>query len=130
MPLLSDLDSIDLAILKAIARVPEISTRDIESTVYLSRTQVLRRLQRLEERELITKSGQGVGVTFRYFLSSQITVEDVEQENQTRLLLNRDPIAREALSLLLQGIQGFCDQVAAATNYLSEVVGRIEAILK
>lgn len=130
MPLLSDLDSIDLAILKVIARQPEILTRDIESTVYLSRTQVLRRLQRLEERELITKSGQGVGVTFRYSLSGLITAEDVEQENQARLLLNRDPIAREALSLLLQGVQGFCDSVGAATNHLSEVVGRIEAILK
>ncbi len=126
----SDLDSIDLAILKAIARQPEILTRDIEHIVYLSRSQVLRRLQRLEERELITKSGEGAGVAFRYSLSSLVTAEDVEQENQTRLLTNRDPIAREVLILLLQGMQGFCDQTAAATNYLSEVIGRIEAILK
>lgn len=130
MPLPSDLDSIDLAILKAIARQPEILTREIETNVYLSRTQVLRRLQRLEERELITKIGQFAGQAFRYSLSSQITQEDVEQENQARLLLNRDPIAREVLGLLLQGIQAFCDQTAAATNNLSEVVGRIEAILK
>lgn len=128
MPVPSDLDSIDLAILKAIARQPEILTREIESIVYLSRTQVLRRLQRLEERELITKSV--AGQAFRYSLSSLVTAEDVEQENQTRLLTNRDPIAREVLTLLLQGMQGVCDQTAAATNYLSEVIGRIEAILK
>ena len=123
MPLPDNLDSTDLIILRAIAEQPEITTGEIESKVYLSRTQVLRRLKELERRGLIIRADGTPGTPYHYTLSSQVTPEEIEQFDQARLSTNRDPVAREALSIILQGIQIICDT-------LGDMAGRIENILR
>mgnify|MGYP000663317960 CR=1 FL=1 len=123
MPLPDNLDSTDLIILRAIAEQPEITTGEIESKVYLSRTQVLRRLKELERRGLITRADGIPGRAYHYTLSPQVTPEEIEQFDQARLSTNRDPVAREALSIILQGIQIICDT-------LGDMAGRIENILR
>lgn len=119
----ANLDSIDLAILLAIANRQDISTSQIESTVYLSRAQTLRRLRQLEDANLIVRKDGVPGQTYRYELSSGITPSDVQQANERRLSTNRDPVSRECLEILVQGLQAIADQIA-------EISGRIEGILK
>lgn len=121
--LLPPLDSIDLAILKAIGNKPDITTREIESIVYLTRSQVLRRLKQLQEQGLVIKKNGVPGQTYYYELSSDVTPEDIERANQRRLTTLRDPVAREALEVLLQGIR-------LISNLLAEMATRIENILK
>lgn len=123
MPLPPDLDSIDLSILGRIARAPEITTGEIQSTVYLSRTQLLRRLQRLESQGLITRSNSIPGQPYRYTLSPQVTPEEIEQYNEARLSQGRDPIAREALMVVVQVTQSIIDALA-------EMVTRLETIIR
>lgn len=121
--LLPSLDSIDLLILVAIAGRQDISTSQIESIVYLSRAQTLRRLKQLEDANLIVRKDGVPGQTYRYELSPGITPSDVQQANLIRLNTSRDPVSRECLEILVQGMQALADQVA-------ELSGRIESILK
>jgi predicted transcriptional regulator len=114
--LLEDLDSIDLGILRAIAAKPDITTREIESIIRFSRVQVLRRLRQLRERGLIIKKNGTPGQTYYYELSSNVTPQEIEQYNQARLNTSRDPVAREALEVLLAGMQ--------------MIVGQLESILR
>lgn len=107
MLLSSDLDSVDLAILRTIANQPLVSTREIEAAVFLSRAQVLRRIRSLEDAGLVDIKDGGIGQPFRYRLSPAVTLEEIERFNQLRLTTNCDPVAREALSLLLQGLRKF-----------------------
>jgi DNA-binding Lrp family transcriptional regulator len=118
-----DLDSTDLAILMAITNRQDISTSQIESIVYLSRAQTLRRLKQLEDANLIVRKDGVPGQTYRYELGPGITPEDVQQANLRRLSTNRDPVSRECLLILVQGMQAIADQIA-------EISGRIEGILK
>ncbi len=118
-----DLDSTDLAILLAIASRQDISTSQIESIVYLSRAQTLRRLKQLEDANLIVRRDGVPGQTYRYELGPGITPSDVQQANSRRLSTNRDPVSRECLLILVQGMQALADQIA-------EISGRIEGILK
>ncbi len=48
---------------------------------------------------------------------------DVQQANSIRINTNRDPVSRECLEILVQGMQALADQIA-------EISGRIEGILK
>lgn len=121
--LLPSLDSIDLLILVAIAGRQDISTSQIESIVYLSRAQTLRRLKQLEDANLIVRKDGVPGQTYRYELSPGITPSDVQQANLIRLNTSRDPVSRECLEILVQGMQAISDQIA-------EISGRIEGILK
>lgn len=118
MPLPRNLDATDLVILRAIAQKPEITTREVEFQAYLSRTQTLRRLQRLELDGLITKKN-GRTKAYHYTLNPNVDIDQLHQD----LNIYQDPVAREALELLLQGIQAICD-------ILADVAGRIETILK
>lgn len=118
-----DLDSTNLAILRAVASKQDITTREIENMIYLSRSQVLRRLKQLEEQGLILKRNGLRGKAYHYMLSSDVTPQDIEQFTQARLTQNRDPVAREALEILLQGMLSLIDQLA-------ELTGRIDSILK
>lgn len=119
----SDLDSTDLAILMAIASRQDISTSQIESIVYLSRAQTLRRLKQLEDANSIVRKDGVPGQTYRYELGSGITPSDVSLANERRLSTNRDPVSRECLEILVQGLQAISDQIA-------EISGRVERILK
>ncbi len=110
--LLPPLDSLDLAILKAISNKPDITTREIEGVIYLSRTQVLRRLQQLQEQNLVIKKNGVPGQTYRYKLSLDVTLSEIERANTERLNNSRDPVTREALEVLLQGIRVMSDQLA------------------
>lgn len=121
--ILPHLDLINLRILKAVAQEPGISTCEIESIIFLSKSQTLRRLKQLEEQGLIIKRGGTPGKAYRYTLGSNATLEDIEQLHQQMLIQNRDAIAREALGVLLEGMQAFSAQLA-------ELVRRIDAILK
>ena len=121
--ILPHLDLINLRILKAIAQEPDISTREIENIIFLSKSQALRRLKQLEEQGLIIKRGGMPGRPYRYTLGSSVAIEDIEQLHLPRLMQNRDAIAREALGVLLEGMQAFSAQLA-------ELVRRIDAILK
>lgn len=107
----------------AIAGRQDITTNQIESTVYLSRAQTLRRLKQLEDANLIVRRDGVPGQTYRYELGSGITPSDVQQANLLRLNTSRDPVSRECLEILVQGMQAISDQVA-------ELSGRIERILK
>lgn len=118
MVLPRNLDATDLVILRTIAKEPEVTTGEIESRVYLSRTQVLRRLQQLEKLGLITKRN-GKGKLYRYKLSPNVDTEQFSKD----LDASRDPVAREALAIILQGIQTICD-------ILAEIAGRLENLLK
>lgn len=121
MTLSANIDSTNMAIIKAIAGKPNITTREIEAIAYLSRTQVLRRLKQIEEAGWIVRSN-GKTKTYRYVIDPNVTPEDLERLDR-RLNINRDPVAREALELLLQGMRLLTDQMA-------DLVGRIESILK
>lgn len=121
MTLSADIDSTNTAIIKAIAGKPNITTREIETIAYLSRTQVLRRLKQIEEAGWIVKSN-GKSKAYRYTIDPNVTPEDLDRLDR-RLNVNRDPVAREALELLLQGIRILTDQMA-------DLAGRIEALLK
>lgn len=123
MTLPEDLDSTDLTILRAIATQPNCTTRDLESIIYLSRTQVLRRLRSLHSLDLIVRRNGTPGQTYRYVLNPSITLAEIEEANAARLNINPDPIAREALEIMLSGMQTIIIQ-------LSEMVRRIESILK
>ncbi len=101
--LLPPLDSIDMTILRLIQGSPEITTREIQNVIFLSRTQVLRRLKQLEEQNLITKAN-GIGKTYRYRLSAEVNPLDLFESD-------RDLAIRESLLLLLQGIKGVGDQL-------------------
>lgn len=118
MPLPKNLDPTDLIILRAIAEKPEIRTREIEVQVYLSRTSVLRRLHRLEQEGLIARRN-GKAKAYSYTLNPNV---DIEQFS-SYLIAFDDPIAREAISIIVQGIQAICD-------LLADMAGRIETILK
>lgn len=120
---LPHLNSTDLLILMAIAGQQDISTSQIESIVYLSRAQTLRRLKQLEDANLIVRKDGVPGQTYRYELSPGITPEDVSLANARRLNTSRDPVSRECLEILIQGLQAISDQIA-------EISGRIEGILK
>ena len=106
-----------------IASRQDISTSQIESIVYLSRAQTLRRLKQLEDANLIVRRDGVPGQTYRYELSPGITPEDVTLANERRLNTSRDPVSRECLDILVQGLQAISDQIA-------EISGRIEGILK
>lgn len=118
-----DLDSTDLAILMAIAERRNITTNVIERIVYLSRTQTLRRLKQLEDANLIIRTDGVPGQTYRYELAPDVTPEDVQQANQRRINTSPDPVSRECLKILVQGMQSLANQIA-------ELSGRIEGILK
>lgn len=123
MPLPENLNSTDLAILRAIVNRPGITTREIEGIVYLSRSQILRRLDWLQEQGLVVRRNGVPGQTYYFELSPDTTTVEIERYNQTRLDINRDPVAREALKVLLFGMQAIVDQ-------LTEMIRRIENILK
>lgn len=118
MPLPRNPDATDLVILRAIAERPEIRTREVEIQVYLSRTQVLRRLQRLEQEGLIVKSN-GRSKAYRYTLNPDVDIERLHQ----KLNVNCDLVAREALKIMLQAMEQII-------NVLADATGRIEDILK
>lgn len=118
MSLPKNLDATDLVILRAIAEKPEIRTREVEIQAHLSRTQILRRLHRLELDGLITRKN-GRTKAYHYTLNPDVDIEKLHQD----LNIYRDPVAREALEHLLQGIQAICD-------ILADLSGRIETILK
>ena len=118
MALPRNLDATDLVILRAIAEKPEIRTREVEKGAYLSRTQVLRRLQRLELEGLIVKRN-GRTRAYHYTLNPDVDIEQLHQD----LNIHRDPVAREVSSIILQGIEAICD-------ILADMAGRIETILK
>lgn len=92
MPLPKNLDPTDQVILHAIAQKPEITTREVEIQVYLSRTQTLRRLQRLELEGLIVKRN-GRTKAYHYTLNSDVDIEQLHQD----LNIYRDPVARASL---------------------------------
>lgn len=92
MPLFKDLDATDLVILRAIVEQPEIRTREVEQKSYLSRTQVLRRLHRLELDGLIVKRN-GTSKAYRYTLNPDVDIEQFANY----LNANRDPVARASL---------------------------------
>lgn len=117
------LDSTNLAILRAIADKQDITTREIENIIYLSRSQVLRRLKQLEEQGLIVKRNGLPGKAYHYTLSSDVTPQDIEQFAGAKFSTNRDPVVREALEILLQGMVALRDQLA-------ELARRIDSILK
>lgn len=118
MPLPKNLDATDQVILHAIAQKPEITTREVEAQAYLSRTQTLRRLQRLELEGLIVKRN-GRAKAYRYTLSPDVDIEQLLQN----LNVNRDPVAREALKIVLQAMEQII-------NVLADATGQIENILK
>ena len=118
MSLPKNLDATDLVILRAIAEKPEIRTREVEDQAYLSRTQTLRRLQRLELDGLITRKN-GRTKAYHYTLNPDVDIEKLHQD----LNIYRDPVAREVSSIILQGIEAICD-------ILADMAGRIETILK
>lgn len=123
MPLPENLDSIDLIILRVIATQPNATTRDVEVVVYLSRAQVLRRLRALREQGLVQRRNSTPGQTYRYELSTRVSFSEIEQANAQRLSVNPDPVAREALEVLLSGTQ-------AIAVRLGEMIRRIENILR
>lgn len=92
-----------MTILRLIQGSPEITTREIENVVFLSRMQVLRRLRQLEDQGLITKAN-GIGKTYRYTLSANVNPLDLFESD-------RDLAIRESLLLLLQGIKGVGNQM-------------------
>lgn len=118
-----DLDSVDLTILRAIATKPDITTREIDNIVFLSRRQTLRRLRRLQARGLVNKTNGKPGKTYYYTLGSDTTPEEIEQFNSKRLNTNRDPIAREALGIFVSGMR-------AIVKELVEMIRQIENVLK
>jgi DNA-binding MarR family transcriptional regulator len=118
MPLPRNPDATDLVILRAIAERPEILTREVEVQAYLSRTQTLRRLQRLEQEGLIAKRN-GRSKAYSYTLNPDVDIEQLHQ----KLNVNRDPVAREALKIMLQAMEQIINVLADATE-------RIESILK
>lgn len=122
MPLPENLDSIDLIILRAIATQPNTTTREIEAVVYLSREQILRRLRRLREQGLIVRRNTMPGQTYRYELSPEVTPEEVEAANVERLNINPDPVAREALSVLLSGMQAISAQLVEMTRQIESIL--------
>lgn len=89
MPLPKNLDPTDQVILHAIAQKPEITTREVEIQVYLSRTQTLRRLQRLELEGLIVKRN-GTTKAYHYTLNPDVDIEQLHQD----LNIYRDKSAR------------------------------------
>lgn len=121
MTLSVDIDSTNTAIIKAIAGKPNITTRELETIAYLSRTQVLRRLKQIEEAGWIVKSN-GKAKAYRYTIDPNITPEDLERLDH-RFNINRDPVAREALEIVLQTMEQIINVLADATE-------RIENILK
>ncbi len=125
MTLPKNLDATALVILRAIAETPEITTREVEQKAYLSRTQVLRRLQRLEQENLIARKNGGTK-TYHYTLNPDV---DIEQFS-SYLNMYRDPVAREALSILVQGLEMFSDQLAEFSDQLARLARRVETILK
>lgn len=123
MPLPANLDSTDIAILKAIATSPGIFTREIERIVYLSRTHVLRRLRQLEERGLIVFEDGTPGQPYRYMLTTDVTPEEISQFENSMSLIEQEPVAREVSNIILQGLHSIADQLA-------EIAIRIENTLK
>lgn len=114
MPLPENLNSTDLAILRSVANNPGITTREIEGIIYLSRSQILRRLEYLQSQGLVIRRNGTPGQTYYFELSPDTTTVEIERYNQTRLDINRDPLAREALEVLIQGIRAISDQLALA----------------
>lgn len=98
------LDPIDLTILRTIANNPTIKTREIQEVISLSRVQVLRRLERLTNAGLISRTDGIPGRAYRYSLIPGVEPENLEQVGSTRLVQthNVDPVAREALRILIQ----------------------------
>lgn len=125
MPLPDDLNSTDLSILLAIARLPGITTHDLEKAVFLSKSQVLRRLKPLEEQELITKRNGELGKTFYWTLHPSIAAAEVELLNLSRLTENRDPVAREAITVLLEAFEEFSDRSSEVAVQIRSILGRI-----
>lgn len=108
MSLPQDLDLIDLEILKSIAAsVQDASARQIQSAVFLSRSQVLRRLARLEQRGLVIKRN-GIGRAYRFVLGPSVTLQDIEPR---RLVRDSDSVSQE---------------IRAIIDRLTEVVRRME----
>lgn len=131
MTLPENLDSINLIILRVIATgEPNTTTREIEAVVYLSRRQVLRRLRVLRERGLIVRRNSVPGQTYRYELGPDITSAEIEEANVERLNINPDPVAREALSVLLQGMQAISASLVGMTKQIESMTRQIENILR
>lgn len=103
MSLPQNLDSINLAILRLILSKPTITTREIQSIVFLSRVQVLRRLKQLEERGLVIKTNGQPGKTYRYTVNTAALFE---------VNPNVDPVAREGLLVILEGLRAINIQIA------------------
>lgn len=129
MPLPENLDTTDLAILRAIAAQPEISSRELEGRVFLSRPRIISRCRQLAAQNLIVISDGSPGQPFYYSLNPQVTPEEIEQYNQQRLDLNRDPVAREALAALVEGIEGISSQITQANGQLIRLLRQVENIL-
>jgi DNA-binding MarR family transcriptional regulator len=125
MPLPRSLDPTDLVILRAIAEKPEIRTREVEAQAYLSRTQVLRRLHRLEQENWIAKKNGG-SKAYHYTLNPDVDVEQLHQN----LNMYEDSVAREAIRILVQGLEVFSNQLAEFSNQLAQLASRVETILK
>ena len=116
MTLPKDLDSINLIILRAIATTPNSTTREIQSVIYLSRGQVLRRLRALREQNLVIRNNGVAGQTYRYELSPTVTPQEIEEANVERLRDNPDPVAREVLKILLAGLKSISVLLVRASN--------------
>jgi predicted transcriptional regulator len=115
-------DSINLALLEAIGNKEGITTRELEGIVFLSKSQTLRRLRRLEQRGLILKRGGSPGRPYHYMLDPSIAPSDIEQFNQVRFTQCHDLAARESLAVISQGIQAISDQLAQMVRRINNIL--------
>jgi DNA-binding transcriptional ArsR family regulator len=115
MPLPPNLDLIDLEILRAIHVRRETSAREIQRAVFLSRSQVLRRLGILEQQGLVTKRNGTPGRTYFFTLTSLVTLPDLEETDRERL--ERAAIAR---SLASQELRSIINRIRDVVRQLEE----------
>lgn len=106
MSLPQNIDTTDLIILRTISNNPSVKTRVIQDVISLSRVQVLRRLERLTNAGLISRTDGIPGRTYRYSLIPGVEPENLEQLGGTKLVQTQstDPVAREAVSILIEGL--------------------------
>lgn len=102
--ILKSLDLVNLRILKVAAENNPALTAHLEQEVFLSRSQVLRRTDRLVQMGLLNRRDNLPGTTFAFFLTNQVTYDEVDDEILTRSAPTHDPIAREALRIIQQAL--------------------------
>lgn len=103
--------STNLEILKAIALRRNINSRELQHLVFISRSQLLRRLKYLEQNRLIVRPSFIPGKTYRYQLSPSIKTVDIERLANQGSTQGRDLAARQALRVT---IRAMCEALSSA----------------